>query len=106
MAVARRKAIEKQEQIQKMISKRGQTGLIVHSSDGRLFFLSTKDVRRAKISPRDTRSIEKMLSKQDGRGRRSEEGSSGCTKTLRWLLTHNPKSINWRKVSVWWMKNC
>ena len=105
MAVARRKAIEKQEQIQKMISKRGQTGLIVHSDNGRLFFLSSKDVRRTKISPRDSRSLEKMLSKQGG-GRRGAESSSGCTKTLRWLLSHNPKSVNWRRVSVWWMKNC
>jgi hypothetical protein len=105
VAVARRKAIEKQEQIQKMISKRGQAGLIVHTNDGRLFFLSSKDVRRTKISPRDSRSLEKMLSKQGG-GRRSAEDSSGCTKTLRWLLSHNPKSVNWRKVSVWWMKNC
>lgn len=106
MAVARRKALEDQEKIRKMISRKEQTGLMVHSNDGRLFFLSGKDVRRTKISPRDSRSIEKMLNKEDGGGRRSAERSSGCTKTLRWLLSHNPKSVNWRKVSVWWMKNC
>ncbi len=104
MAVARRKAVENQEKIQKITSQRGQAGLIVHSSDGRLFFLTSKDVRRAKISPRAGRAIEKML--QGSEGNRRSANSSPCSKTLRWLLSHNPKSVNWRRVSVWWMKNC
>lgn len=104
MAVARRKAIESQEKIHKITSQRGQAGLIVHSNDGRLFFLTSKDVRRAKISPRAGRAIEKMM--QGSAGDRRSAKNSPCAKTLRWLLSHNPKSVNWRRVSVWWMKNC
>ena len=105
MAVARRKAIEKQEQIKKMISKRGQAGVFVRSNKGDLFFLASKDIRRTKISAREGRAIEKMMSHPVS-GRQSAKGSSSCGKTLQWLLTHSPKSANWRRVSVWWMKNC
>ena len=105
MAVARRKAIENREKVGKIISKREQTGLIVHSMDGKLFFLTSKDVRRTKISSRDGRTLQRIMTKQAG-GRQSAKSGAGCAKTLRWLLSHNPKSVNWRKVSAWWISNC
>jgi hypothetical protein len=105
VAVARRKAIENREKVRKIMSRKEQSGLIAHSTDGRLFFLTSKDARRTKISSRGGRTIQKILTNQDG-GRQSAESALGCTRTLRWLLSHNPKSVNWRKVSTWWISNC
>ncbi len=105
MAVARRKAIERRERVQKIVSKRQPAGLIAHADDGRLFFLSSKDVRRTRVSARTRVMVERILAKQD-RGRRSDTQTFGCTKTLRWLLTHNPNSVQWRKVGAWWLKAC
>lgn len=106
MAVARRKAIENREKVGKIIAKREQTGLIVHSTDGRLFFLTSKDAQRTRISSREGRTLQRIMTKQEGGGRQSAKSGLGCTKTLRWLLSHNPKSVNWRKVSAWWISNC
>jgi hypothetical protein len=80
--------------------------MVVRSDDGRMFFLASKDARRMKLSARDTRAMKTILSGQ-GRGKtRAGANPTGCSKTLRWLLSHNPKTPSWKKVSVWWMKNC
>jgi hypothetical protein len=105
VAVARRKAIESREKVGRIMAKREQLGQIVHSTDGHLFFLTSKDARRTRISSRDGRTLQRIMTKQEV-GRQSAKSASGCTKTLRWLLSHNPKSVNWRKVSAWWISNC
>lgn len=107
MAVARRKAIEKREDVQKIMSRTGPTGLMAHSEDGRLFFLSSKDAKRTEVSGRDRRTLRNIITKQNGVPRRhSQKVPVACGKTHRWLLSHSPKSKGWRMVSTWWLKNC
>ena len=107
MAVARRKAIEKKDKVQRITSRKGPTGLIVHSGDGRLFFLSSKDAKRTELSSRERRTILRVLAKQDRpRGKRALEKPTACGRILRWLLSHNPSSKGWSQVGMWWIKNC
>ena len=106
MAVARRKAIENRERIAKLISRRAPAGIVVRSDDGRMFFLTSKDERRTKLSARDARVVETIQSRRSRGKAKTSANPTGCSKTLRWLLSHNPKTPAWKKVSVWWMKNC
>jgi hypothetical protein len=79
-------------------------GLLVRSNDGQSLFIPNSDIKRFAVK---SDSIEKFWSHRSNTGVAQAEGLSPyCRMLSGWLLTHDPDSETWRKVSVKWMNYC
>jgi hypothetical protein len=85
-------------------SAKAANGLVVRSADGRVFFLRDTDVKRTAVKGRAGAEAKEVWEKQASHP--PVNALSRCGKVLRWLLTHDPDSENWRRVSGWWIGHC
>ena len=78
-------------------------GVLVRSQDGEYFFLAQSDQERLRVYSENKDAVEKMFSAGPSA---PPSAAVNCARTFKWLLSHNPNSMHWRKVSVIWMANC
>lgn len=94
---------EVEDILKELRSAKEGKGVFVQSSDGRTFFLTEKDARRTAVPMKHRKTVATVL-KATGGGPVSHP--MGCGTVFRWLTSHSPFSVRWRKVSVWWINNC
>lgn len=83
---------------------KGGEGVIVHATDGAMYFLPKKTAAKARLTKSAARNVVDAMKKAGGGS--GVKLPAGCREIFRYLMTHNPGTSFWRHVSVWWMNNC
>ena len=86
-------------------SGRNPAGIIIHAVDGKAYFLTHAQARRARIPPRGAYATYRRKLKERGGGRKWSTNSP-CGRVKHWLDTHSPNSRLWRLRSILWAENC
>jgi len=90
---------EKQEAIKIVKASKGRRGVTVTARDGRLFFLTDAQARRAAFTDKGG-AYAKFLAKS------KVKKDAGCGILKGWLDSHSPNSRKWRKISLIWGGRC
>jgi hypothetical protein len=107
MVYAMPKRPPSEEDIQKIIrSLKGSKarGVTVMAPDGRLFYLTEAQARRAAFVDRGG-AYAKFLAKAR-RGTGAMRLDAGCGILKRWLDDNNPNTRKWREISLIWDGRC
>ncbi len=83
---------------------KGGEGVIVHATDGTLYFLPKKTAAKARLTKSAARNVENAMKKAGGGS--GVHRPAYCRQIFRWLMTHNPNNSFWRHISMFWMNNC
>jgi hypothetical protein len=86
----------------------GPRGVVVRAADGRLFFLTAQDARRAAIPANELyEAYLKMTRGCECEKRRVAYMSGGaCGRLKSWLDSHSPNSARWRRLALKWADGC
>ena len=90
--------------VKKIKASRGITGEIVQTTDGRMMFLTTSQLRKATLPRRHHARLSRLA--PGGTPPAARRATAGCRAFRRWLLTHDPNTQFWREVYVDWVNNC
>ena len=85
-------------------SSKAASGEIVRTTDGRVLFLTTKEVKKCTVARNHHAPLKRLRAR--GTHPTTLRRAAGCRAFRRWLLTHNPNTKFWREVYVDWVNNC
>jgi hypothetical protein len=83
-----------------------QDGLLVRAADGRVFFLPKAEIAKTQLHGEAATAAENLLDKVGLTPPIQPEQIDNCANLLRWLMSNDPFTQNWRENSVWWMNEC
>ena len=81
-------------------------GVIVHSADGRLFFLSKEDADRTTIPESRLYTAFRLMRSQEPRKAEKDALTKDCIDAWIWLEHHSPNSARWRRVCLTYFDTC
>jgi hypothetical protein len=81
-------------------------GVIVRAIDGRVFYLPKADVAKTQLHGEKLARAEELLAKGGFTPPPQPDAFDNCKNLLRWLLSNDPGTENWRAVSAWWIDEC
>lgn len=96
------------EEAQQQISQsKTPKGVVVESADGKYFFLTDEEAKRAAISPSKLYLAYRQLAQISGHGAGEEKFVlRGCGAIKEWLDGSSPDSDLWRAICLIYFDNC
>jgi hypothetical protein len=85
-----------------LVSDKSPRGKFTRSSDGKVFFLTTEDMKQCAVPKGDVAKLDKLMEGSHG----ITPSDATCDRFFKWLTTHNPNTIQWRKISLFWIDYC